>query len=93
MSNGIKDFIDDYGYRQNNRLVIFFAGHGYTRQQTKGYLVPVDAPDPIVDEQGFLKAALSMEQINSWATQMEAKHVLFVFDSCFSGTIFKQRSN
>jgi hypothetical protein len=34
-----------------------------------------------------------MEQINSWATQMEAKHVLFVFDSCFSGTIFKQRSN
>ncbi|TYT71074.1 GUN4 domain-containing protein [Microcystis aeruginosa] len=93
LSNGIKDFIDDYGYRQNNRLVIFFAGHGYTRQQTKGYLVPVDAPDPIVDEQGFLKAALSMEQINSWATQMEAKHVLFVFDSCFSGTIFKQRSN
>jgi hypothetical protein len=93
LSNGIKDFIDDYGYRQNNRLVIFFAGHGYTRQQTKEYLVPVDAPDPIVDEQGFLKAALSMEQINSWATQMEAKHVLFVFDSCFSGTIFKQRSN
>jgi len=93
LSNGIKDFIDDYGYRQNNRLVIFFAGHGYTRQQTKGYLVPVDAPDPIVDEQGFLKAALSMEQINSWATQMEAKHVLFVFDSCFSGTIFKQRYN
>jgi len=93
LSTGIKNFIDDYGYLLNNRLVIFFAGHGHTRQQTKGYLVPVDAPDPIVDERGFLKAALSMEQINSWASQMEAKHVLFVFDSCFSGTIFKQRSN
>lgn len=93
LSNGTKNFIDAYGYLPNNRLVIFFAGHGHTRQQTKGYLVPVDAPDPIVDERGFLKAALSMEQINSWASQMEAKHVLFVFDSCFSGTIFKQRSN
>ena len=91
--NGIKNFIDDHGYLPNNRLVIFFSGHGYTRQQTKGYLVPVDAPDPIVDERGFLKAALSMEQVNSWASQMEAKHVLFVFDSCFSGTIFKQKSN
>jgi len=91
--NGIKNFIDDYGYLPNNRLVIFFSGHGYTRQQTKGYLVPVDAPDPIIDERGFLKAALSMEQVNSWASQMEAKHVLFVFDSCFSGTIFKQKSN
>ena len=91
--NGIKNFIDDHGYLPNNRLVIFFSGHGYTRQQTKGYLVPVDAPDPIVDERGFLKTALSMEQVNSWASQMEAKHVLFVFDSCFSGTIFKQKSN
>jgi tetratricopeptide (TPR) repeat protein len=33
-----------------------------------------------------------MDQVESWAKQVDAKHVLFVFDSCFSGTIFKQRS-
>ncbi|HAC64564.1 MAG TPA: hypothetical protein DCF68_13755 [Cyanothece sp. UBA12306] len=92
LRNSIKKFIDDYGYIRNNRLVIFFAGHGHTRQKTKGYLVPIDAPDANLDERGFLKAALPMQQIMTWAELMEAKHALFVFDSCFSGTIFKQRS-
>ncbi|MDJ0596603.1 MAG: caspase family protein [Pleurocapsa sp. MO_226.B13] len=45
LRNAIKDFIDNYGYNPDNRLVIFFTGHGHTRNQTKGYLVPVDAPD------------------------------------------------
>lgn len=91
----IQDFINNYGYAKNNRLVIYFAGHGFSRNNSKGYLVPVDAPVPASDaqaEQAFLKVALDMDQIVSWAKQIEAKHVLFVFDSCFSGTIFKQRS-
>ena len=93
LSESIKTFIDEYGYEKDNRLIIFFAGHGHTRQKTKGYLVPVDAADPNINEREFLKAALSMDDINSWAVKIEAKHVLFVFDSCFSGTIFKQRTN
>ncbi|MGK7886549.1 MAG: caspase domain-containing protein [Crocosphaera sp.] len=92
LRNKIQEFINDYGYIHNNRLVIFFAGHGHTRKKTRGYLVPVDAPDPTIDERGFLRAALPMRQIMTWAQVMEAKHALFVFDSCFSGTIFKQRS-
>ena len=91
----IQSFINNHGYDQNNRLVIFFAGHGHTRKKTKGYLVPIDAPDPATNrqnEQDFLKVALDMDQVESWAKQVDAKHVLFVFDSCFSGTIFKQRS-
>jgi len=91
----IQGFINNHGYDQNNRLVIFFAGHGHTRKKTKGYLVPIDAPDPATNrqnEQDFLKVALDMDQVESWAKQVDAKHVLFVFDSCFSGTIFKQRS-
>jgi len=93
LSESIKTFIDEYGYEKDNRLIIFFAGHGHTRQKTKGYLVPVDAADPNINDREFLKAALSMDDINSWAVKIEAKHVLFVFDSCFSGTIFKQRTN
>jgi len=32
-----------------------------------------------------------MSQILTWSRQIEAKHALFLFDSCFSGTIFKSR--
>ncbi len=92
LRDSIKDFIDNYGYKPNNRLVIFFTGHGHTRKQTKGYLVPVDAPDPIIDEQNFLKYAFSMDLMMFWAKEIEAKHVLFVFDSCFSGTVFKTKA-
>ncbi len=89
----LQRFFTKYGYIKDSRLVIFFAGHGYSREGTKGYFVPVDAPNPKISEQGFLKVSLSMEQVVSWAKQIEAKHVLFVFDSCFSGSIFKQRSS
>ena len=86
------EFIDKYGYDRENRLLFFYSGHGYTRQGgRKGYLVPVDAPDPDKNEKEFLKKALGMNQILSWSRDIEAKHVLFLFDSCFSGTIFKQK--
>ena len=60
----------------------------------KRYLVPVDAPDPTSrrNEQNFLRVALPMQQIITWARLIEAKHVLFVFDSCFSGTVFKTKA-
>ena len=96
LNSEIKKFINSYGYQTDNRLVFYFAGHGVTRQKTKGYFVPIDAPDPAVNpqsEQDFLSLALSMEEVETWSKRIEAKHVLFVFDSCFSGTIFKQRSN
>ena len=87
------DFINKYGYGSDNRLLLFFSGHGYSRQEgKKGYLVPVDAPDPRKDEVGFLRKALNMTQILTWSRQIESKHALFLFDSCFSGTIFKTRA-
>ena len=94
LRSAIKNFIDNYGYKPDNRLVIFFTGHGYTRNRTKGYLVPVDARDPTSrrNEQDFLRVALPMQQIITWARLIEAKHVLFVFDSCFSGTVFKAKA-
>jgi hypothetical protein len=86
----IETFINDYGFDENNRLLFFYSGHGHTRKdKDKGYLVPTDAPNPYFDEKGFLQKALSMNQILTWARRIEAKHALFVFDSCFSGTVFK----
>ncbi|MDX9978689.1 MAG: caspase family protein [Lentisphaeria bacterium] len=88
-----RDFIGTHGYEPDNRLLFYFAGHGYSRRQGKiGYIVPADAPLPTEDAQPFLRHALAMNQLLAWARTMEAKHVLFVFDSCFSGTIFKSRA-
>ena len=38
MKKAFEDFIDDYGFDANNRLIFFFSGHGYTRKGgRKGY--------------------------------------------------------
>ena len=95
-SRGLKrayeDFIGRYGYTSGNRLLFYFSGHGHTRKGgAKGYLVPTDAPNPRRDEQGFLRKALPMNMILAWSRQLEARHALFLFDSCFSGTVFKAK--
>jgi tetratricopeptide (TPR) repeat protein len=93
LADAYEDFVERYGYDSNNRLVLFFSGHGFSRNNgTKGYLVPTDAPNPAADEKGFLRSALPMSRLLSLAREMEAKHGLFLFDSCFSGSIFKSRS-
>jgi hypothetical protein len=88
-----EDFVAQYGYIPGNRLLFFFSGHGHTRKDgNKGYIVPADAPKPEQDEFGFLTKAVSMTDILAWARKIEAKHALFLFDSCFSGTVFKSRN-
>jgi len=43
LKRAFEDFINTYGFSENNRLLIFFSGHGHTRKN-KGYIVPADAP-------------------------------------------------
>ena len=93
--NGITDFIDTHGYEQENRLLFYYAGHGHTQERNGrkfGYLVPIDAPNPFENEKVFYRKSLKMEQIHSWAKQIESKHALFVFDSCFSGSVLQSRA-
>jgi hypothetical protein len=89
-----EDFGADFGYgerNRNNRLLFFFSGHGYSYpNDSRGYIVPTDAPRPD-DDQNFCHKALSMDQIITWAREIRAKHVLYIFDSCFSGTVFEVR--
>ena len=88
-------FIDAHGYVENHRLLVFFAGHGYSRSlsdgRQRGYLVPSDGPLPTDDPSGFLGKAVSMVDVDTLARRIESRHALFVFDSCFSGTVFDTR--
>jgi len=90
LRNRFEIFINQYGFDENNRLLFFYSGHGETHKG-KGYIVPTDAPNPDFDEKGFLQKALTMTEILAMARRMTAKHALFLFDSCFSGTVFKAK--
>ncbi len=93
LKNSIEGFFDKYGYDENNRLLVFFSGHGFSFPgNDKGYLVPADAVNPNVDKKNFMRKAYIMNDILALSRKIVAKHVLFLFDSCFSGTIFKTRA-
>ncbi|WP_349238173.1 polysaccharide deacetylase family protein [Rhizobacter sp. SG703] len=70
--------------RRDDRVVVFYAGHGGTRKLTSGrdvgYLIPVDAA--LAD---FASDAISMPQLQEVAEAISAKHVLFMVDACYSG--------
>lgn len=86
------DFINQYGQESDNRLLFYFSGHGHTLTLSygdeMGYIVPVDAPNPHTDETGFMANAMDMQMIEVYAKRIQSKHALFLFDSCFSGSIF-----
>ena len=92
LKEGIEKFIASYGLDEPNRLLFYFAGHGHTVKKAYGsnvgYIVPSDAPDPSEDSGGFIMKAVSMERFNTYARDINARHVLYLFDSCFSGSIF-----
>jgi len=81
------DFMKRYGKDANNRLLIYFSGHGYTKNDM-GFLVPADS---LKDDKEIMYASLSMDTIKAKAKKMQAKHALFLFDSCFSGAIFSTK--
>ncbi len=92
-----KDFVLEYGLNPENRLLFYFAGHGHTHkpyyaandpEEWMGYLVARNAPDPQEDISRFFAHSLSMRAIEGIALTIEAKHAMFIFDSCFSGTLF-----
>lgn len=92
LDKSFKTFIDQYGLNVENRLLFYFAGHGHTIKQSygdeMGYIVPTDAPNPLRDRPGFMSKAMDMQQMELYARRIQSKHALFVFDSCFSGSIF-----
>ncbi len=92
LEQAFTDFINRYGQQPGNRLVFYFAGHGHTLTLAyggeMGYIVPTDAPNPHREKPRFLATARDMQMIEVYARRIQAKHALFLFDSCFSGSIF-----
>lgn len=72
-------------------VFVFFAGHGFTvvtaRGDTIGGIVPYDGAS------GVYAPNISMEQIKDTARLVNAKHIFYVMDACYSGALLvKTRS-
>ena len=89
------DFIYESGKDRDNRLLFYYAGHGYTTKSATGedlgYLVMLDTPHP-ENAAEFDLYSIDMVKFVSDSKKMRAKHVLFMFDSCFSGTVLNLRN-
>src|SRR5262245_44545994 len=69
--NALDSFIDRYGFKYDNRLLVYFAGHGFMRkredQREVGYLVMRDAPAPPrfrEDSSEFMKKVMCFDEID-----------------------------
>jgi hypothetical protein len=68
----------------DDRIFIFFAGHGVTRELPAGgemgYLVPIDG-----EPERLHSTCISMTEISNISRLIPAKHVFFVIDACYGG--------
>lgn len=68
----------------NDNLLIYYAGHGHFDQEAeRGYWLPVDA------NQQTTANWVSNSDITDKLKSIQAKHILVVADSCFSGTLLR----
>lgn len=92
LEEAFRKFIGRYGQLPENRLLFYFAGHGHTvmmpYDEEMGYICPVNAPNPARDSTDFEQKSMPMAHIDTYARQIKSKHALFLFDACFSGSVF-----
>ncbi len=71
----------------DDRVLVFFAGHGITKDGLRGpigYLIPVDGdPDK-------LSSLIRWDDLTRNADLIPAKHILFIMDACYSGLAFQR---
>ena len=66
----------------NDRILVFYAGHGYTHNGKRGevgYLVPVDGIPT------NLASMIRWDELTRNADLITAKHMLFIMDACYGG--------
>jgi len=67
--------------KENDNLLVYYAGHGEIDNSRQGYWLPVDA------QTSAPNTWISNRAVSDILTTMDAKHVLVIADSCYSGTM------
>ncbi|HEX5363508.1 MAG TPA: caspase family protein [Gallionella sp.] len=70
----------------NDSVVLYYAGHGYQDDATKvGYWIPSDASTRNADNW------ITSSEINKMLTNIPAKQLMLVSDSCYSGALTNEQ--
>jgi hypothetical protein len=73
----------------DDRILVFFAGHGHTvsgRRGETGFLVPADGN---IDD---LASLVRWDELTRGADLISAKHMLFLMDACYGGLALTRTS-
>ena len=71
----------------DSRLIVYFAGHGYTKSGTHrevGFLIPYEGR---IDD---LSTLIRWEEFTLNAELIPSKHILFIMDACYGGLVFNR---
>ena len=70
--------------KQNDRVLIYFAGHGETMDLSEGgemgYLLPVDGR-----KNNLYVSSIGMDELEKISLMSNAKHILYLVDACYGG--------
>ena len=70
--------------KENDRVLIYFAGHGMTLDLPEGgemgYLLPVDGK-----RDKLFVTSIPMDDLKRISSMSQAKHMLFLVDACYGG--------
>jgi tetratricopeptide (TPR) repeat protein len=90
----MREFLLGKWNKPDERLFIYYAGHGFTdfnqaSRENNGYITGSDTPRYDLNPGKAIENAVPFTDIDAWNRQTRARHVLMVFDSCFSGSLFQ----
>ncbi|MDP7027164.1 MAG: caspase family protein [Candidatus Marinimicrobia bacterium] len=84
--NGIKKSMQKLAENtsENDRVLIYFAGHGFTQPLPsggeEGYLIPINGKSS-----DLFSTSIPMSEMNRLSNMTPAKDMLFLMDACYSG--------
>ena len=95
----LSHFADTEKVKEDDRVLVFFSGHGQTVKLPTGgdtgFLVPYDAKvdlDKPNNAGPYLTSCVKMDTVWSYLEATPAKHSLIIADACYSGLLAKARS-
>lgn len=71
-----------------DNLIVYFSGHGRYHQRRGGYWLPVEAGAGDGDWTKYF----DNERVRYYLSRIESFHTFLIADSCFSGTLFIDKS-
>lgn len=83
--DSFNEFTKEEKIQPDDRLLVFYAGHGHTLQGKRGevgFLVPVDG-DP-----EDIRTLIRWDELTRGADLVPAKHIFFIMDACYGGLAF-----